>query len=70
MFFFGTPLLFVFHFLSTWRRLIVGMALRPPLARLLFTGTLGLAQLFQAERFSHCLDALLLAPLTARAVSR
>src|SRR6266545_3904743 len=29
----------------------------------LFTGTLGLAQLFQPERENHCLDALLLAPL-------
>jgi heme exporter protein B len=29
----------------------------------LFTGTLGLAQLFQAERENHCLDALLLSPL-------
>jgi heme exporter protein B len=29
----------------------------------IFTGTLGLAQLFQAERDNHCLDALLLSPL-------
>jgi len=29
----------------------------------LFTGTLGLAQLFHAERENHCLDALLLSPL-------
>ena len=29
----------------------------------LFTGTLGLAQLFQPERENHCLDALLLSPL-------
>jgi heme exporter protein B len=29
----------------------------------LFTGTLGLAQLFNAERENHCLDALLLSPL-------
>ena len=29
----------------------------------LFTGTLGLAQLFEAERGNHCLDALLLSPM-------
>ena len=29
----------------------------------MFTGTLGLAQLFNAERENHCLDALLLSPL-------
>ena len=29
----------------------------------LFTGTLGLAQLFGAERENQCLDALLLSPL-------
>jgi heme exporter protein B len=29
----------------------------------LFTGTLGLTQLFQVERENHCLEALLLSPL-------
>jgi heme exporter protein B len=29
----------------------------------LFTGTLGLAQLFEGERGNHCLDALLLSPM-------
>ena len=29
----------------------------------LFTGTLGLAQLFEAERGNHCLEALLLSPM-------
>ena len=64
MFFFGTLLLFVFHFsfdLAPDR--IVGMAPALLWLAFLFTGTLGLAQLFQAERENHCLDALLLSPL-------
>jgi heme exporter protein B len=64
MFFFGTLLLFVFHFSFDPAPDRVA-ALAPALLWLafLFTGTLGLAQLFQAERENHCLDALLLAPL-------
>jgi heme exporter protein B len=64
MFFFGTLLLFVFHFsfdLAPER--VTEMAPALLWLAFLFTGTLGLAQLFQAERESHCLDALLLAPL-------
>jgi len=64
MFFFGTLLLFVFHFAFDLPPDKVA-ELAPALLWLafLFTGTLGLAQLFQAERDHHCLDALLLAPL-------
>ena len=64
MFFFGTLLLFVFHFSFDLPPDRVG-AMAPALLWLafLFTGTLGLAQLFQAERENHCLDALLLSPL-------
>lgn len=64
MFFFGTLLLFVFHFAFDMPPDEVA-ELAPALLWLafLFTGTLGLAQLFQAERDNHCLDALLLSPL-------
>jgi len=64
MFFFGTLLLFVFHFAFDLPPDKIA-ELAPALLWLafLFTGTLGLAQLFQAERDHHCLDALLLAPL-------
>ena len=64
MFFFGTLLLFVFHFAFDMPPDKV-VELAPALLWLafLFTGTLGLAQLFQAERDNHCLDALLLSPL-------
>src|ERR671919_1935483 len=64
MFFFGTLLLFVFHFSFDLTPERVAEA-APALLWLafLFTGTLGLAQLFQAERENHCLDALLLSPL-------
>ncbi len=64
MFFFGTLLLFVFHFAFDMTPDRV-TELAPALLWLafLFTGTLGLAQLFQAERDNHCLDALLLSPL-------
>ncbi len=64
MFFFGTLLLFVFHFsfdLAPDR--IIGMAPAMLWLAFLFTGTLGLAQMFQSERENHCLDALLLSPL-------
>lgn len=64
MFFFGTLLLFVFHFsfdlgpekISEMTPALLWLAF-------LFTGTLGLAQLFEAERGNHCLDALLLSPM-------
>lgn len=64
MFFFGTLLLFVFHFAFEIQAERVA-ELAPGLLWLafLFTGTLGLTQLFQAERENHCLDALLLSPM-------
>ena len=64
MFFFGTLLLFVFNFAFDLEPERVA-AMAPGLLWLafLFTGTLGLAQLFQAERENHCMDALLISPL-------
>lgn len=64
MFFFGTLLLFVFNFSFDFSPERIG-EMAPALLWLafLFTGTLGLAQLFQAEREHHCFDALLLSPL-------
>ena len=64
MFFFGLLLLFVFQ-LSFDLRPDQTLGMTPALLWLafLFTGTLGLAQLFQSERENHCLDALLLSPL-------
>ena len=64
MFFFGTLLLFIFNFAFDLEPDKVA-EMAPALLWLafLFTGTLGLAQLFQAERENHCLDALLLSPL-------
>jgi heme exporter protein B len=64
MFFFGTLLLFVFHFsfdLAPDR--IIEMTPAMLWLAFLFTGTLGLAQLFHSERENHCLDALLISPL-------
>src|SRR5882672_4107748 len=64
MFFFGTLLLFVFHFsfdLAPERMAEMAPALL--WLAFLFTGTLGLAQLFEAERGNHCLEALLLSPM-------
>jgi len=64
MFFFGTLLLFVFHFsfdLAPERMAEMAPALL--WLAFLFTGTLGLAQLFDAERGNHCLEALLLSPM-------
>jgi len=57
-------LLFVFHFAFDLPPDKIA-ELAPALLWLafLFTGTLGLAQLFLAERDNHCLDALLLSPL-------
>lgn len=64
MFFFGTLLLFVFHFSFDLVPARVS-EMAPGLLWLafLFTGTLGLAQLFEAERNNHCLEALLLSPM-------
>jgi heme exporter protein B len=64
MFFFGALLLFVFNF-SFDLSPAEAATLAPPLLWLafLFTGTLGLTQLFEAERGNHCLDALLMAPV-------
>jgi heme exporter protein B len=64
MFFFGTLLLLVFHFsfdLAPDRMAEMAPALL--WLAFLFTGTLGLAQLFEAERGNHCLEALLLSPM-------
>jgi len=64
MFFFGTLLLFVFHFsFDPAPEKVAEMAPALLWLAFLFTGTLGLAQLFQPERENHCLDALLLSPL-------
>jgi heme exporter protein B len=64
MFFFGILLLFVFHFsFDLAPEKIAEMAPALLWLAFLFTGTLGLAQLFQAERENHCFDALLLSPL-------
>jgi heme exporter protein B len=64
MFFFGTLLIFVFHFaFDLVPERIVEMAPALLWLAFLFTGTLGLAQLFEGERSNHCLDALLLSPM-------
>jgi heme exporter protein B len=64
MFFFGVLLLFVFHFsFDLTPAKVPEMAPALLWLAFLFTGTLGLAQLFQAERENNCLDALLLAPI-------
>lgn len=63
MFFFGTLLLFVFHFsFDLTPERVAEMAPALLWLAFLFTGTLGLTQLFQAERENQCLEALLLAP--------
>jgi heme exporter protein B len=64
MFFFGALLLFVFNFSFELSPARVG-ELAPALLWLafLFTGTLGLTQLFEAERGNHCLDGLLMSPV-------
>ena len=69
MFFFGTLLLFVFQFafeLTPDR----ASAMAPGLLWLafMFTGTLGLTQLFQPERENRCLEALLLSPADRAAI--
>jgi heme exporter protein B len=64
MFFFGTLLLFVFHFsFDLVPDRVSEMAPGLLWLAFLFTGTLGLGQLFGVERENHCLDALLLSPL-------
>ncbi len=64
MFFFGALLLFVFQFaFDLAPDKVAEMAPGLLWLAFLFTGTLGLAQLFQAERENHCLDALLISPL-------
>ncbi|HEY7168643.1 MAG TPA: heme exporter protein CcmB [Candidatus Binatia bacterium] len=64
MFFFGALLLFVFHFSFDLVPEKVGEMTSGLLwLAFLFTGTLGLTQLFEAERANHCLDALLLSPV-------
>jgi heme exporter protein B len=64
MFFFGVLLLFVFHFsFELTPAKVPEMAPALLWLAFLFTGTLGLAQLFQTERENHCLEALLIAPL-------
>ena len=64
MFFFGTLLLFVFHFsFDLAPDKVAEMAPALLWLAFLFTGTLGLTQLFQVERENHCLEALLLSPL-------
>ena len=64
MFFFGALLLFVFNFSFELTPARVS-ELAPGLLWLafLFTGTLGLTQLFEGERGNHCLDALLMSPI-------
>jgi heme exporter protein B len=64
MFFFGTLLLFVFHFaFDPIPEQVARMAPALLWLAFLFTGTLGLAQLFEGERGNHCLEALLLSPM-------
>jgi heme exporter protein B len=64
MFFFGTLLLLVFHFsFNLGPDRVTEMAPGLLWLAFLFTGTLGLGQLFGAERENQCLDALLLSPL-------
>ncbi len=64
MFFFGVLLLFVFNFaFEIPREKAAEMAAGLLWLAFIFTGTLGLAQLYQAERENHCLEALLLSPV-------
>ncbi len=69
MFFFGTLLLFVFHFaFDIPMERAAEMAPGLLWLAFIFTGTLGLAQLFQPERDNHCLEALLLGPMDRAAL--
>ncbi|MFQ5540168.1 MAG: heme exporter protein CcmB [Candidatus Binatia bacterium] len=64
MFFFGTVLLFLFNFsFEIPRDRAAEMAPGLLWLAFIFTGTLGLNQLFQMERENQCLDALLLCPM-------
>jgi heme exporter protein B len=64
MFFFGVLILFIFHFaFEIPKEKAAEMAPGLLWLAFIFTGTLGLAQLFQAERENHCLEALLLSPV-------
>lgn len=64
MFFFGTLLLFLFHFaFEIPAEKAAEMAPGLLWLAFIFTGTLGLTQLFQAERENRCLEALLLSPM-------
>ncbi len=69
MFFFGTLLLFIFHFaLDVQPDKAADMAPGLLWLALVFCGTLGLMQLFQAERENRCLEALLLSPIDRAAI--
>ena len=69
MFFFGTLLLFIFHFaLDVQPDRAADMAPGLLWLALVFCGTLGLMQLFQAERENRCLEALLLSPIDRAAI--
>ena len=64
MFFFGALLLFVFHFsFDLTPEKIPEMTPALLWLAFLFTGTLGLTQLFEAERSNHCFEGLLLSPM-------
>ena len=64
MFFFGVVLLFLFHFsFEIPRERVADMAPGLLWLAFIFTGTLGLNQLFQVERENQCLEALLLSPM-------
>jgi len=64
MFFFGMLLLFVFHFaFEITPERAAEMASGLLWVAFIFTGSLGLIQLFQAEKENHCLEALLLSPI-------
>jgi heme exporter protein B len=69
MFFFGALLLFLFQFAFEIRPDRVA-EMAPGLLWLafVFTGTLGLTQLFQPERENSCLEALLLSPFDRAAL--
>lgn len=64
MFFFGVLVLFIFQFaFDIPKEKASEMAPGLLWVAFVFTGTLGLTQLFQAEREGHCLEALLLSPV-------
>jgi len=69
MFFFGVLLLFIFHFaFEITPEKATEMAPGLLWVALVFSGTLGLMQLFQAERENRCLEALLLSPVDRAAI--